>query len=114
MSMNAMALLGIEFGKLVETLGEADPPARATTPAKARWLNSLYGEAILVHELDDGVAVDLGQSLRDVEGSELAAALRAHLGPLLDAHQDERGVFVFPEKSAFRGHNDGWAGGRHR
>jgi hypothetical protein len=83
---------------VVEALGEGDVPARATTPDKAKWLQSAVGGAVLVHELDDGVLVDLGHSIRDVEPDELGQALAAHLGPLLAAHGDERGVFIFPEK----------------
>jgi hypothetical protein len=98
MSMSAMAVVAIGFQQLADTLGDAESPARAKTPERARWLKSLYGGAILVHELEDGAIVDLGQSVRDVEGDELVSALRAHLGPLLDAHDDERGLFVFPEK----------------
>jgi hypothetical protein len=99
MSMNAMAVVGIEWATLHEALGEAEAPAQAKTPAGAGWLRSLYGGAILVHRLEDGVVVDLGHAVGDVEPEELGAALRAHLGPLLDAHEDERGVFVFPEKA---------------
>ena len=98
MSMNAVAVVAIEFRQLAETLGEGEPPAGAKTPARGAWLKSLYGGSILVHELDDGAIVDLGQSVRNVAGSELVAALRAHLGPMLDAHHDARGIFVFPEK----------------
>ena len=99
MSMNAVAALRIELARLTEALGEAEAPAGAKTPASATWVNSLYGGAILVHQLDDGVLVDLGHALGDVEPDELGAALRAHLGPLLDDHDDERGIFIFPDKA---------------
>ena len=96
--MNALALVAIKLSTMVETLGEGEAPARAKPVQGARWLKSLAGGAILVHELDDAVLVDLGQSIRDVEANELGAALRAHLGFVLDAHDDDRGVFLFPEK----------------
>jgi hypothetical protein len=98
MSMNAMALVSIPWSQLVQALGAGEAPARAKTPDKAQWLTSMVGGAVLVHELDDGALVDLGHSIRDVEADELANALRAHLGPVLDTHGDDRGVFIFPEK----------------
>lgn len=99
MSMNAMALVTIEFTMLAQALGEASPPAGAKDKPGATWLTSEAGGSILVHQLDDAVLVDLGQSVRDVEANELGSALRAHLGALLNAHDDDRGVFIFPEKA---------------
>ncbi len=96
--MNALALVAIKLSTLVETLGQGEAPARAKPIEGAHWLKSQAGGSILVHELDDAVLVDLGQSIRDVEATELGAALRAHLGFVLDAHDDDRGVFLFPEK----------------
>ena len=98
MSMVALAVLAIEASKIVEILGEEKAP-RGDTPDGASWVRSLYGGAMLLHHLDDGALLDLGQSIRDVSIDDLGSALRAHLGPLLDQHDDDRGVFVFPEKA---------------
>lgn len=49
-----------------------------------------------VSALEDGLLVTTGLSMRSLEPDQLAAALASRLGDALAAHDDQRGVFVFP------------------
>ncbi len=99
MSLNAIAVLRIPEDALLEGLGEGEVPIGAKTPQDGRWLASAYGGSILMRPIDDGALVDLGHEVGDVEPAQLGAALRAHLGLLLNLHEDARGVFVYPERA---------------
>lgn len=58
-------------------------------------LASAGEEKVRIEALDDATIVDLGIGLGS-EPEELAARLRALLGDVLDAHEDPRGVPVYP------------------
>ncbi len=72
-----MVLLRVPLEKLRDALGGAEP-------ARARGID---GGVILTTEL----------SVRDLEPGQLGAALRSAVGESLDLHDDERGLFVFPD-----------------
>src|SRR5690606_3660492 len=86
MSMDAVAALKVKLDD-----------AKKTLKAAPGGLVGADGETIRVRALDDGILVDLGVSLRDPDA--VALALRQRLGAVLDAHDDPRGVMVFPERA---------------
>ena len=86
--MDAVAALHVSLEEAKKTLTESD----------SGKLTGADGVAFRVKALDDGLLVYTGLSLRDTEPEEIAATLRHRLGAVLDAHDDERGVMVFPER----------------
>lgn len=86
--MDAVAAVRVSLEQAKKTLEEA--PGGGLVGAN--------GDAVRVKALDDGLLVYTGLSLREVEPEAIAATLHARLGAVLDAHDDARGVMVFPER----------------
>src|SRR6188472_2383797 len=82
MSIDAMALLRIKKLKL--------PP---TAP----------GFALSVAHRGDASVVSTFVGYDATAGDELVLALRQRLGDALDAHDDPRGILLFPDVCEFRG-----------
>ena len=93
--MHALAVVRVPFAKLVEVLGTAEGPEDA--PADGAWVTTPQGP-IAVTPLDDGAVVRTGVSAA-TDPEELGVLLRVVLGDLADAHDDERGVLVIPERA---------------
>jgi hypothetical protein len=96
MSMDAVALLRLPLEKVTEALGRAQAPEGG--PTGAVWLEGPERPVAFV-ALDDGVLLFSGVALQDVELEVLGEGLRDLLGALLDQHDDERGVLIFPERA---------------
>jgi hypothetical protein len=88
MSMDAVAVVHVSLEEAKESLAEGE----------SSQLIGADGTAFRVRPLADGMLVYTGLSLRDAEPEEIAATLRQRLGDVLDAHDDARGVMVFPER----------------
>lgn len=96
MGIDAVALLHLDRPTLGEHLaeaGEMDGMVILTNPLGAPIAASFVGDAALVHT-----------GLRFLaQPAMLGPQLRSVLGPALDAHPDERGVYVFPDVARVSG-----------
>ncbi|MCA9625762.1 MAG: hypothetical protein KC731_42360 [Myxococcales bacterium] len=92
MSMEAVAVLQIPYPRVVVMLGQERDAGEGT------WVKTQAGPRKL-EELEGGCLFYLGVPVGEVSPSELGLLLRGLLGDLVDRHDDERGVFVFPARA---------------
>ena len=94
MGIDAIAVLKVPLGALEDRLGksgEGDPDMPSLV-----FLRGADGRPLGVSALDDGALVYMGAQFA-AEPDELAASLRSRLGPALELHQEQRGVYIFPD-----------------
>jgi hypothetical protein len=92
MAIEAVALLRIAPSALEQALGPAGGGGEAQPGgAGPRW-----------QALDDAVLLFTRMPMRETDPEDIAAAVGELLGEALDAHDDERGILLFPDAAAPR------------
>lgn|GEM_PF-3524096 len=99
MGIDAIALLHVPF--------EEVRGAFAVGPSASRLhLVGADGVTFAVDALDDGVLVHTFHAFA-ADPDEIATLVRGRMGPLLDRHDEPRGVFVFPDVASPKGRTYG-------
>jgi hypothetical protein len=83
MATEAVALLRIPPAEVEKLLG---PAGSASPEGDPKWT-----------ALDDAILLYTRQPMREAEPDEIAEAIGNLFGEALDAHDDERGILLFPE-----------------
>jgi hypothetical protein len=95
--MDAVAVLRIPIADLRKALGTYADEAQQSADKGFETLRSAAGGPLLVRAVNDATLVFTGSPVRGKDPEELGLLVQRALGDSLDAHDDARGILVFPD-----------------